>query len=371
MNILFLIASIILSTFTLPSSVEASSRISTFTGYPPIHIFGNASSSPVGLSPTDIKNAYHLPMNGGTGTIAIIAAYNDPHIEKDLNVFNRAFNLPLCTTANRCFEKHPMGISIANHAGWSLEQSLDTEWAHAIAPQAKILLIQAKSASGVHLLEAVDYARQRKDVVAVSMSWGGREFRGETALDEHFISTTSPAMVFFASSGDSGAGVNWPAVSKYVVGVGGTSLSTTTENGSRVREVAWSGSGGGVSSFETQPPYQQTYNIVRAHTMRSVPDVSYNADPRHGYSVYRSNGTSRGWYVLGGTSAGAPQWAGIQALGMSVSLDSMYKDKKSDTNENFFRDIVSGSNGECTYYCTARAHYDYITGLGSPLTTKF
>ena len=105
--------------------------------------------------------------------------------------------------------------------------------------------------------------------------------------------------------------------------------------------------------------------------MRAVPDVSYNADPRNGFSVYHTNGTKKKWYVLGGTSAGAPQWAAIHALGLSATLPKLYSDKSSASSEQFFRDIKSGSNGDCTYYCTARAHYDFVTGLGSPLTTKF
>ena len=105
-----------------------------------------------------------------------------------------------------------------------METSLDVEWAHAIAPSAKILLIEAKTPSGANLMAGVDYARSRSDVVAVSMSWGGAEFSDETSLDSHFTSSGNK-ITFFASSGDNGAGASWPAASPNVVAVGGTHIN--------------------------------------------------------------------------------------------------------------------------------------------------
>ena len=200
------------------------------------------------------------------------------------------------------------------------------------------------------------------------MSWGGDEFSDELSYDSHFVSKYGAA--FFASSGDDGAGVSWPAVSPSVVGVGGTSLELAT-NGTLISESAWSGSGGGVSAYETQPDYQKTYAVPKANGMRAVPDVSYNADPASGYAVYKTTGSSKnGWYTVGGTSAGAPQWAAIYALGHSATLAAMYGDKASSSTLKFFRDIASGSNGTCKYYCDARKRYDYVTGLGSPQTVN-
>jgi subtilase family serine protease len=310
-----------------------------------------------------------LPSSGGTGTIAIIDAYDDATIEKDLGIFDAAYGLALCTVKNGCLEKHLMASSTKTDSGWSLETSLDVEWAHAIAPQAKILLVEAKTPSGANLLSAIDYATGRKDVVSVSMSWGGAEFSDELSYDSHFVSKYGAA--FFASSGDDGAGVSWPAVSPLVVGVGGTSLELLA-GGTLVSESAWSGSGGGVSAYETQPDYQKTYAVPKAKGMRAVPDVSYDADPASGYAVYRTTGKSKnGWYTVGGTSAGAPQWAAIYALGHSATPGVMYADKASSGTLKFFRDIASGSNGTCKYYCDARKRYDYVTGLGSPQTINF
>jgi subtilase family serine protease len=348
---------------------DATYHFSGFLGKPPLHIFRSAQKAPAGLTPAEVKRIYNIPSKGGQGTIAIIDAYDAPNVEKDLAVFSDTYGLPACTTKNGCFEKHTMVSSTATNGGWALEESLDVEWAHAIAPQAKILLVEAKTASGANLLAAIDYAASRKDVVAISMSWGGAEFSEETSLDSHLVSKSGA--VFFAASGDDGAGVEWPASSPNVVGVGGTSLELF-KSGVFISESAWSGSGGGVSAYEPEPDYQKAYSIPKANGHRAVPDVAYNADPQSGYAVYRTTGSSKnGWYTVGGTSAGAPQWAAIHALSLSVSLLKLYADKSSADTLKFFRDITSGANGTCKYYCNARARYDYVTGLGVPQTAAF
>jgi subtilase family serine protease len=148
------------------SPTFAAYRFANFKGRPPIHQFGGVSNAPLGLSPDQIKHAYNLPLTGGSGIIAIIGAYDDKTIENDLNIFNQQFNLPLCTTNNGCFTKHLMGKASSN-SGWAMETSLDIEWSHAIAPQAKILLVEAKTQSGQNLLDAIDYARKIPGVVAI------------------------------------------------------------------------------------------------------------------------------------------------------------------------------------------------------------
>jgi subtilase family serine protease len=364
-------ASAVCAWIILTRPVEASYRLSDFQGKPPIHIRTSGGKIPSGLTPTQIKKIYKLPASGGKGTIAIVDAYDDPNIESDLGVFDKQYGLPACTIKNGCFEKHKMASSTATNSGWALEESLDVEWAHAIAPTAKILLVEAKTPSGANLLGALDYAAARKDAVAVSMSWGGAEFSDEATLDSHFIGKSS-STVFFASSGDDGTGASWPAASPYVIGVGGTTLETTSSTGAFISESAWSGSGGGVSAYETEPSFQKSYNIPKANKMRAIPDIAYDADPASGFPIYKTTGTSKnGWYTVGGTSAGAPQWAAIQALGGSVTLTKIYADKASTGTLKFFRDITSGSNGTCKYYCDARRRYDYVTGLGTPQTDIF
>ena len=347
----------------------ASYHFANFKGKPPIHISANSSKTPQGLTPDQIKAIYNLPKTGGEGTVAVIDAYDDTYMEHDLSIFSKAFNLPDCTIKNGCLEIHKMSSKIKNDSGWRGETSLDIEWIHAIAPNAKILLVEATTPSGTNLINAVDYATSRKDVVAISMSWGGAEFPEEISMDNHFINKYGA--VFFASSGDNGAGASWPASSPNVISVGGTTINFSS-TGIFKNETAWNGSGGGVSQYEKSPTYQSNYVIPKSNGMRAIPDVSYNADPASGFPVYMSSSATKGaWFTVGGTSAGAPQWAAIQALGHSVTNNNLYSDKAQENYSDYFRDIISGTNGSCTYYCTARKHYDYITGLGSPLTTRF
>ena len=362
MKPIYLVLSVLFLLLMCAVRVEASYRFSNYQGRPPIHVLGSGKKTPAGMTPSQIKAAYRLPPTGGHGTIYIIGAYKDTTIEKDLGIFSKQFNLPPCTEASGCFSEHPMSPKISSNSGWAMETSLDVEWAHAIAPTAKIVLVEATTQSGANLLAAVDYAAKQPDAASISMSWGGAEFPEETSLDPHFISASGAP--FFASSGDNGAGASWPAASPKVVGVGGTSLQLW---GSTVNENAWSGSGGGVSIYEKEPTFQSAYSIPKASGMRAIPDVSYDADPASGFAVVK-NGS---WYTVGGTSAGAPQWAAIAALGSGIHLENLYTDKASLSTGSYFRDITSGANGSCGYYCTARKHYDYVTGLGSPLTTAF
>ena len=319
-----------------------------------------------GLTPARVKTAYGLKeVSTGSGTVAIIDAYDAPTIESDLGVFDRHFSLKTCTTSDGCLEKHKMSTTVAASADWSTEVSLDVEWAHAIAPGAKILLVEATSASRTSLLKAVDYARERSDVVAISMSWGGDEFATESHYDYHFASPSGAS--FFASAGDDGHGASWPATSPRVIAVGGTTLNLSS-SGRVDSETAWSGSGGGVSAYLSEPDYQSNYGL-NSGGHRAVPDVSYDADPNTGYPVYDStvsNGTV-GWFVVGGTSAGAPQWAALKSIDPAIGLTQLY----ADATTGSFRDISSGSNGSCGTDCRAAKGYDYVTGLGSPLGAQF
>jgi subtilase family serine protease len=364
----FIIISILLA-FAAARRSEAAYHFADFSATPPLHIYATTGSTPQGMTPSEIKKLYNLsvsnqPSTGGKGTIVIVGAYNDTAIEQDLASFDTTFKLPACTTKNGCFTRHFMGSSGSDNANWDLETALDVEWAHAIAPSAKILLVEAKTASGANLISAIDYAAAQKSATAISMSWGGAEFQEETSLDSHFKSASGAP--FFASSGDNGAGASWPAASPNVIGVGGTSLSVS-KSGALIKESAWQGSGGGVSAYEKAPAFQVSYSIPKSGGMRAVPDVSYDADPASGFPIIH-NGI---WHTVGGTSAGAPQWAAIASLGKGASNTNFYADKSSTSNASYFRDIVSGANGTCGYFCTARARYDYVTGLGTPQTVNF
>lgn len=320
------------------------------------HVTPFASTSPSGLSPVQIKSAYSFSTSSAAGagtTIAIVDAYDDPTAEKDLGVFSTAFGLPACTTANLCFKKvnQTGGTSYPKvNTGWALEISLDIQWAHAIAPGAKILLVEASSSSFASLLAAEDYASSQ--AAYVSNSWGGSESTGELAYDSHF---TKSGVSYFVSSGDSGLPAQYPSASPNVISVGGTKL-TFNSNGTLASETGWSSGGGGCSLYETAPA-SQTGSSVLCGTKRATPDVSLDADPASGVSVYdstRYNGQA-GWFVVGGTSASSPMWA-ARSADSGVQVNSAYVYGNSIT----FRDITSGGN---TAGCLVG--YDLCSGLGS------
>ncbi len=359
-----IVLAIFASLFTFSAHhAEAAYHFSNYSGHSPLHIYTKTGKTPVGMTPAEIKSIYNLPDSGGSGTIVIVGAYHNAAIEKDLAAFDTAFNLPECTLKNKCFTQHSMGTKTTN-TGWNMETALDVEWAHAIAPTAKILLVEAKTPSGANLLKAVDYAAKQSDASAISMSWGGPEFPEQTTMDSHFASASGAP--FFASSGDSGTGASWPAASPNVIAVGGTSILLDS-SGALKKESAWEGSGGGLSAYEQAPDFQVSYSIPKSNGMRAVPDVAYDADPKSGFPIVHKNV----WYTVGGTSAGAPQWAGIAALGSGITAGKLYTDKASGSAGSYFRDIVSGTNGSCGYYCKARTRYDYVTGLGTPQTSNF
>jgi subtilase family serine protease len=330
------------------------------------------------FAPSKIRHAYGFDQitNQGAGQIiGIVDAYDDPHAEADLGVFSKQYGLVACTTSNGCFHKvYSNGRQPALNANWSVEISLDIQWAHAIAPQAKIVLVETPTNNLNDLITGVDVA-VRNGASVVSMSWTSTEFSGEKSLDNHFVSN---GVSFFAASGDNGTGVAYPAASPFVIGVGGTSL-TLDSNGNYVSEAAWGGSGGGESTVESEPLFQEQFGIPNdSRGTRGVPDVSYNANPGTGYAVYDSvsiNGAA-GWFQVGGTSAASPQWAALVAIANSsrvaarkANLSSagsiVYSLAKANLATDFHA-VTQGTNGTCGALCTASSGYDFVTGLGTP-----
>ncbi len=351
-------------------------------------------TSQSGYAPAQLLHAYgfdQLSLDGTGQTIAIVDAFYDPNIVSDLKTFDQQFGLPDPPSFSQVDEHgNPATSSIPRDptGDWEVEESLDVEWAHAIAPKANILLVEANSQDTSDLLAAVDTARNAKGVVAVSLSWGGPESGSQTSFDSHLTTPTGHAgITFLASSGDSGTPAGWPATSPNVVGVGGTTLTLDASN-NRIAETGWMGSGGSYSSVYSEPTYQSTYakstyvqttlgNKVLLNSPRGAPDVSYDSDPSTGVAVYDSypyEGAPLDWVRVGGTSAAAPQWAGLIALvdqgrgalgsldGPSQTLPALYQLGANSTSySNDFFDVTSGSNGK-----QAGAGYDLVTGLGSP-----
>ena len=358
-------------------------------------------STPPGsaLTPAQMKHAYGIDQvlfgsvhGDGTGqTIAIIDAFHYPSAFADLNAFSSQYSLPAMAaypSTSPWFRQvsqtggtnYPTNAAIG---GWAIEMAMDIEWAHAIAPGANILLVEASSASNASLIQAAaNWARKQPGVVAVSMSFGALESSpglgsGETSYDTNF--TTWPGhtgVTFLASTGDSGQPGSYPAYSPNVVAVGGTTLNLSGGNYSS--EVGWSGSGGGISSFESRPAWQNGV-VTQTPVMRATPDVAMEADPSTGIAIYDSYdfGTSAPWGALyGGTSLSSPMWAGLMALtaqgralagltpldGATQTLPALYGTVSGlPVSASDFHDITTGNNG-----FAAGTGYDLVTGLGTP-----
>ncbi|HSZ56612.1 MAG TPA: hypothetical protein VK797_13175 [Tepidisphaeraceae bacterium] len=330
----------------------------------------------------DAVNFGGITGDGRGETIAIVDTFDDPNASSDLKSFDAFYGLPAPPSFLQYNESGQLlqesgGTGLApgkgrNGNGWQVEESLDIEWAHVIAPAAKIALVECNSTSFTDLFAGVTAAAGITNVVCVSMSWGSNgEFSGENSNDSGF---TASGITYLAATGDSGdGGTSYPAASVNVVAVGGTSIhfASGTTNGSYGSETAWSGTGGELSPYEPKPSYQ---NAVLGGSERGTPDVSMDADPNTGVAIYDSYdfGASTPWAQYGGTSLSTPMWAGLVAIadqgragaslaplsGASQTLPALYS--ASATN---FHDVTSGSNGPGN---VAGPGYDTVTGIGTP-----
>jgi autotransporter-associated beta strand protein len=334
------------------------------------------SATPTGLQPGQVRQAYGINQisfggvagDGSGQTIAIVDAYDDPNIASDLHQFDVQFGLS-DPVFNKVDQTGGTNYPTAG-GGWTEEISLDVEWAHAIAPGASILLVEANDATFTNLNAAVDYARNQPGVVAVSMSYGTNEWSGETAYDSFYTTPSGHAGVtFLAASGDWGKPGIYEAMSPNVVGVGGTTLKLDAAN-NYLSEAGWSSSGGGISPYESQPSYQSGV-VTQSTTQRTNPDVAFVGGTA--VAIYDSydGGSSTPWFGVYGTSLSTPCWAGLVAIadqgrsllgqgsldGLSQTLPALYQLPASD-----YHDITSGNNGYA-----AGAGYDLVTGRGTPI----
>jgi kumamolisin len=328
----------------------------------------------------------HLNPNGGGKAIAIVDAYDDPNAYADLQTFSAQFGLAPIAPTSFSVVFAPAGGSapgscagpatrppIDPTGGWEVEESLDIEWAHAMAPKATLYLVEAQSNSDLDLFCAVTVASNLVHAAGggeVSMSWGSTEFPQETAFDAVF---TTPNLVYFAAAGDS-PGVSYPSSSPNVVSVGGTSISRNSNTGEFILENVWQVAGGGPSAFESRPSYQNGISFI-VGSQRGTPDISSDANPYTGVWVLDNFMPPAGcapdcWYIVGGTSVSSPTWAGIvNAAGSfsastKVELTKIYGDFTWSID---FTDITLGSCGPYMGYF-ASFGWDFCTGLGSPKT---
>ncbi|MEV5957728.1 hypothetical protein AB0M11_28845 [Streptomyces sp. NPDC051987] len=336
-----------------------------------------------GYTPRQIQARLGLKGDGAGQTVAIVDAYHYPTAEQDLNHFAAHFDLPqTCDTVGGggadCFDFEQVsadGTAPDVDTGWNEEAALDIEWAHSVAPHAKIVLVEGADASVAALARAEDVAAALHPA-AISNSWGTGEFSEQAFYDGHCKLADS---VCVQSTGDDGHPGGYSATNPHVLAIGGTNLQLDAD-GNTVGETAWKSTGGGLSYFEPRPAYQDG---VQSSPLRATPDVSFVADPATGVPVYVTmtdgdNARSM-WLKVGGTSLSAPIWAAIIASADQFRATAGKPHLASDgpdgdtahtdvyaLGSSYLRDITAGSNGRCGAECTAGPGYDTVTGLGSP-----
>jgi subtilase family serine protease len=336
-----------------------------------------------GCAPTN-NSAYNA--QGGNRAIALVVAYDDPTAASDFKAFSTYFGLPL-GNFSKVYANGNGNCSVPPFdSGWALEAAMDTQWAHSMAPKARIILVEACSNSYTDLMYAEQVAEQQ--VLAygggeVSNSWSSGEWSTESGdWDWVFRSnwTAGKPITFFFSAGDAGLGAQYPSSSPWVTSAGGTTINRDPNTQAFMSESCWAGSGGGTSLYETYSssfgsgtgPWTNYQYPIFGQASRRTPDMSFDADPASGAWVQYAGS----WYVVGGTSLSSPSLAGVvnnsnNQLGIAPRNGGYYANLENDliyaelqTNKEYymnFYDVTTGSNG-----ASAGVGWDYCTGVGSP-----
>jgi kumamolisin len=341
------------------------------------------------------------PSAAGYGAIALVDAFDNPNAATDLQAFDTYWGLPAATFVKVYANGNGSCTTPAADAGWSVESSLDIEYAHVFAPSAAVILVEACSNSWTDLLYAEQVAfnyivTNYPTGGQVSNSWQGGEFSSQISDDSLFADFTynwadgyATPILAFASSGDGGFGVGYPSTNPWVISAGGTSILRKSNNLHFSSESCWGGSGGGTSTVETYTtafsggntgPWADFQYPIFGQASRNTPDFSFDADPASGAWIYSGYGLG-GWGVVGGTSLSSPALAGIVNRAGN-KLGSVYLTAATSGSDWFsnwennllyaqlatakayaanFYDVKTGSNGS-----SATASWDYCTGVGSP-----
>ncbi len=351
-------------------------------------IVAQATAAHSGLGAHDLQQAYNLvsaaATRGGTQTVALVDAYDDPTIESDLATYRAYYGLPPCTTANGCFRKVNQDGEQGNYPlanpDWDPEIALDTEMVSAICPLCRILLVEANSADETTVMSnpvqhsdlgaSVDTA-VNLGATEVSNSYGSAGPEPDQTFWDHYYD--HPGVAITASSGDEDYGTIWPAASPYVTAVGGTELVAAPATARGWSESVWGsalpgtlpneaqGGGSGCSLWEPKPAWQHDAGC----SGRTVADVSAVAD---NVAIYDSSLEIGGWGVVAGTSVSSPIIASVYAL--AGNAKSVVYGSYPYGHTSHLNDVVEGSNftpsSVCGYLCTAEPGYDGPTGNGTP-----
>ncbi len=382
-------------------------------------------------SPQQIRQAYGLTpilkagFTGAGQTIIIIDSFGSPTIANDLKTFDAGYGLPdpPSFTVLAPLGTVPFDPNNSDQVGWAFETTLDVEWAHAIAPGANIVLLTSpvSETEGVQglpeFLSLEKYALDHNLGKIISQSWAATENTLFTPagqkvfedFEDFYERAVQENVTVLASAGDYGSAgpinaaatmffpfpaVGFPASSPLVTAVGGTSLYADLA-GKYEYEIVWNNAvitldtglvgpagGGGVSQQFSEPAYQSLLPASVQKTLnhhRGIPDVAYNADPFTAILVYVGffpNPNSNGYYFIGGTSEGSPQWAGIiadanQLAGRPLGFlnPKLYAMGAEGENSEFFHDIKFGSNAfpfNAVPGFIATPGWDLSTGWGTP-----
>ena len=328
----------------------------------------NTIPSGVGYGPSQLQSAYNIASaaasQGGSATVALVDAYDDPTAAADLATYRSAAGLPTAnfSKVNQNGAASPLPSTAPASDDWTLEESLDLDMVSAICPNCKIVLVEAQDDQGNGLYTAENTAANLAGYI--SNSWGGTDSSSDASMDSSYFN--HPGKVITASAGDSGYGVIYPATSKNVVSVGGTTLNTAS-NSRGWTETVWGsssggeGTGSGCSTNETKPAWQTDTGC----SGRTDNDVSADANPSTGLAVYDTTNGNGGWNEVGGTSASSPMIAAMYALAGNAG-STPAQDIYQHTSNLY--DVTSGADGSCSpsYLCTAATGYDGPTGWGTP-----
>jgi subtilase family serine protease len=371
-------------------------------------------------SPQEMRKAYGITAildagyTGSGQTIIIIDSFGSPTIAQDLKTFDAGYGLPdpPSFTVLAPLGTVPFNPNNSDQVGWAGETTLDVEWAHAMAPDANIVLLtspvdETEGVQGLPEFLALEkYALDHHLGKIISQSWAATENTLFTPAGQKVISdfeafyqgAAQQNVTVLAGSGDWGSAgpsnwpptefypfpaVGFPASSPFVTAVGGTSLFAT-ESGNYQFEITWIASGGGVSQQFFEPQYQyllpaSVQQILENH--RGLPDVAYNADPNTPVLIYASflGPEYAAYYIIGGTSECSPQWAGIvadanQLAGHPLGFlnPKLYAIGASGMQSQFFHDITFGSNAFYGLFSlgipgySATVGWDFTTGWGTP-----
>ena len=331
--------------------------------------------SPGGVPQATIKTAYGfapLYASGltGKGQHIAIATYDGFHADMVRKFYTLSALKPMPTVDQVDFNG-----TAAFSENSAIETELDAEFSGMIAPGASVHVFPSATNDDTGELQMFTAILDDNRAKIVNYSWGscetGLDPKHTADMEKVFARAVAQGVNIMVASGDSGSDscadgtkvADWPAANDNIVAVGGTTFS---QNAGKISESGWSGSGGGISAIWALPSYQA--HLGGIFTMRSYPDVSFNADPASGQAVWTEMNGKAGWLTVGGTSMAAPQWSGFLAL-VGEAREKSGKGPIGYLNPiiygnnlgNSFHDVTTGNNG--AYQATAG--WDAVTGFGS------